>query len=112
MKRITLFFIALILLVVSSTTAANSSSGLIKGIVVEGGACHFHAGDHTAYYPGTSKNESWGDWTFSLSSYTGRAWYALLLQAKSEGKKVYVTGAGNNDVWGDRETVRILRVVD
>lgn len=42
-------------------------------------------------------------WALSLSTHSGRAMYALLLSAQSQGKQVWVHGTGACAAWGDRE---------
>lgn len=49
-----------------------------------------------------------GTWALSLSTQSGRAMYALLLSAQSQGKQVSVHGTGACGAWGDREEPQYL----
>ena len=43
------------------------------------------------------------EWAFDVNNDQGKAMYALLLSAASQGKSVVVKGAGDCSAWGDRE---------
>jgi hypothetical protein len=51
-------------------------------------------------------------WTFDLKTAGGRAMWAVVLQAYALNKPINVEGTGNCLVWGDRESVDFLRLVD
>jgi len=44
-------------------------------------------------------------WVMDISTFHGRAKYALLLSAQLSGKPVIISGQNNCSVWGDSETV-------
>lgn len=52
------------------------------------------------------------EWAFSLESKHGEAIYALVLSANAQGKNVKVVGAGDCNVWGDRERPRYVIIDD
>jgi hypothetical protein len=43
------------------------------------------------------------EWAFDANNEQGKAMYALLLSAASQGKSVIVKGVGDCSAWGDRE---------
>ena len=45
------------------------------------------------------------EWALSLAGGSGKAVYAMLLSAQAQGLKIHVYGAGNCNVWGDRESI-------
>lgn len=63
------------------------------------GVIMFHVENHTnppAECPGL-------EWAFDVNNDQGKAMYALLLAAASQGKPIVVKGAGDCSAWGDRE---------
>jgi hypothetical protein len=51
-------------------------------------------------------------WAFDVKTAQGKAAYSTVLLAYTLGKKLRVYGTGNCDVWGDRESVNHLHIVD
>ena len=50
------------------------------------------------------------DWAFDSSSDHGKAMYALLLSAATQGKPVFVKGSGDCRDWSDRERPLFIRI--
>lgn len=53
-----------------------------------------------------------GTWAVDLNSNHGSAMQALVMSAHAQGKRVHVNGKGDCGIWGDRESVNFLFIVD
>ncbi len=104
-SKAVVFFAALAM---SGIAAAGNSSGAITRLYVHSpnstygatnGVVMFSAGSIVGT-PCSSQTE----WAFSLSTETGKAMYAALLNAADKKRPVKVVGTGNCTAWSDRET--------
>ncbi|WP_420009671.1 hypothetical protein [Xanthomonas sacchari] len=50
------------------------------------------------------------DWAFETLSDHGKAMYAMLLSAASQGKPVFVQGSGDCKDWSDRERPMFIKI--
>lgn len=50
------------------------------------------------------------EWAFPADTDEGKAMYALLLSAATSGLNVTVDGSGECDAWGDRESLKWIRL--
>ncbi|MGH8602101.1 MAG: hypothetical protein ACREXR_04790 [Gammaproteobacteria bacterium] len=87
------------LLAWSGATAGNGSGKVVHLIAHAGDIVMFKLDESHTGKPACSSNE----WALSLSTHSGRAMYALLLSAHSQGKRVVVQGADACSAWSDRE---------
>jgi hypothetical protein len=87
---------------------AGSSTGTVTQImVVTGDVVTFSAGVHQGK-PACSTAAD--DWALSLTTASGKAMYALLLSAQSQGKPITVLGTQACTAWPDRETPQYIHL--
>ena len=53
-----------------------------------------------------------GTWAVNLKTEHGKAMQAIVMSAHAQGKAVHVQGLNTCDVWGDRESVNFLYIVE
>jgi len=101
MKRMTIA-ISLLFVANGAVAGVGSSTGKVQSINVEQGAVFmFSAGTHNNK-PACSTVGN--DWAVSLATADGKAMYAMVLSAASQGQTVSVVGTNGCNVWPDRET--------
>lgn len=106
----TLVFGVLAIFVLPSVAAAGGVIGNITGVIAHSGdggngsgLFMFSVEGQRSGAPSCNTANEGKDWAMSLESEAGRAMYALVLSAHAQGKRIYVTGTGHCDSWGDRE---------
>lgn len=87
-------------------SAAGNGGGRITSVgAIQGGVVIFKTEIHDNF-PSCATIP--GDWAITTDQPAGKALYALLLTAVSQGKTVEVSGTGACEAWGDRETAAQL----
>lgn len=116
MKRIVKLTLISISLIFSTFSWAGTSFGPVaklhalyngnKSIFI------FSAGNNHGGKPVCSTvGYDFGTWAGDLSQPGGRAQYALLLAAQTQGKEVWVKGQDNCDAWSDRENPLYIQLL-
>ncbi|MGI9573802.1 hypothetical protein ACRYJU_06905 [Alloalcanivorax xenomutans] len=105
-----IFVAALAVVILPVQAVAGTAAGYITGLMAHSGGEDSGPGVFMFTLDGDRNNapscstENGGkDWAMSLESEAGRAMYALVLSAHAQGKRIYVTGTGHCNSWGDRE---------
>ena len=103
--RLYLFGSCWVLLASSFSVLAGNGSGKVMQLMPHANDVVFFSlsGEH-ANPPKCSSTA----WSISLSTHTGRAMYALLLSAHTQGLRVHVQGTGDCSAWPDRETAHYI----
>jgi invasion protein IalB len=107
MKKILLFCT----LIFCSSAFSGGSEGLVATPLANSeGMMFFSAGSHLNA-PSCSV-ETLGTWAIDCTSSKSKAMCALVMSAHAQGKRLHVQGKNNCDLWGDRESVSYLFIVD
>lgn len=102
---INILALCLVLLFSSFSVQAGNGSGKVTQLMPHAGdVVFFSLGGEHANPPKCSSTA----WSISLSTHTGRAMYALLLSAHTQGLRVQVQGTGDCSAWPDRETAHYI----
>jgi|GEM_PF-1429568 len=78
--------------------AGDGSGKINQFLIQDGGVIMFDVANHNN--PPTCSSHAWA---FDANAPHGKAMYAMLLAAATQGKEVVVQGAGDCAAWGDRE---------
>lgn len=107
-KVVFLFTISL-----SIVAHAGTSEGLITNVIVQqsGNAAFFKAGDQTGA-PSCCTLTGWNGWALNLQTNGGKSALATILYAQANSKKIRVHGLDDCSIWGDREGVNYIEVLD
>jgi hypothetical protein len=88
---------------------AGTGSGQVEHIMVHTGDVIMFSVEEHLDKPSCSTQAH--HWALSLSTETGKAMYALLLSAAAQGQEVVITGDGECNAWGDRESPAYMHIV-
>jgi hypothetical protein len=101
----------------SMVSAANSTGPVAWPLVTQWGTGLFGVAGAGAVILGTkpacaAPTIVTSYWAVDVKTPAGRAMWALVMQAHALGKTVLVSGKGNCDIHGDRESVDFLYITD
>ncbi len=106
-------FVLTAMLVASPVSASNADFSAPYGIITnEYGVVFFHTNGARSALPTCNYPVIANRFVISANTDAGKAMVSLLLTAQARGKRVFVGGTGNCNVWGDTETVSHLQVED
>ncbi|UTW46444.1 hypothetical protein KFE80_06075 [bacterium SCSIO 12696] len=95
----------------SSIVQAGSSEGVVSSpLVSSGDAFFFSAGAHVN--KPSCAVQTLGSWAVDLKTEHGKAVMSIVIAAHAQKKRVHVQGKNNCDVWGDRESIDYVFIVD
>lgn len=101
--------LSMLILAISSTTFTPSYAGTSTGLVVNPGVINansvFIFGTGTINGAPSCVGANTNKWAIDISTAGGRATMAIVLNAYSLGKTVFVQGTNTCSVWADRESV-------